>query len=429
MKLRFYIIFVCLFSLSACSDKNEVSVAETTVAVSESKLVSADRVGSALQALVDDKSLVGVSALVYEGGEEVFFGAFGMADREKGVPMQRDTIVQIYSMTKPVTGVTLMTLYEEGKFELDDPLVKYAPEFANLQVFAGTDDDGNAKYEAPARAITIRDIMRHTAGWNSGNEEQAVTDIWHEQDPTNRSNTLTEMAEKMGKVPLLFQPGTRWLYGPSVDVQAFLAERLSGKPYIELVQERVLGPLNMQDTSYYLPEEKRSRLSAIYTREEDGTMVAMEDSAYEAYTKHWALTPGGWGLVSTLDDYMRFARMLQNEGTLDGVQILKPETIALMATDAMPDTVGDKSWLPSKGQVGFGIDFAVRTAPPVNAEEASGAVGEFFWDGAANTLFWVDPKNDITAVLFNQYRPFGNVPIHKNFRDAIYYSIPEAYAK
>lgn len=448
MKLKIGLVFSCLIVLAACnnSDKPVEQVkqndsTETTVASTEtndeskektdkpSKLVDQERINTALKSLVDDQSLVGVSALVFEKGEEVYFGAFGMADKEKQQPMKRDTIIQIYSMTKPITGVTLMTLYEEGKFKLEDPLVKYAPEFANLQVFAGLDDAGEAQYEKPNRAITIRDIMRHTAGWNSGDEQAAVTKIWREQDPTNRKNTLTEMVEKMAKVPLLFQPGTRWLYGPSVDVQAFLAERLSGKPYIELVQERVLTPLKMVDTGYYLPEEKRSRLSAIYTRKEDGTMEAMGEDAYEPYTKHWALTPGGWGLVSTLDDYMRFARMLQNEGELNGIRILKPETIALMATDAMPDTVTDKSWLPSKGQVGFGIDFAVRIAPPANAEEASGAVGEFFWDGAANTLFWVDPKNDITAVLFNHYRPFGNVPIHKNFRDAIYFSDPEAYAK
>lgn len=428
MKYSALISALVVLCLVACDKANNQQEANHRV-IKGPHLVEPQRVDLALKALVDDNSLVGVSALIYEKGQEAYFGAFGMADREKNQGMSRDTIIQIFSMTKPVTGVTLMTLYEEGKFKLDDPLKKYAPEFANLQVFAGLDANGEATYEKPNRAITIGDIMRHTAGWNSGNEQASVAKIWNEKDPGHRSNTLSEMAEKMGQVPLLFQPGTRWLYGPSVDVQAFLAERLSGKPYIELVQERVLGPLQMHDTSYYLPEEKRHRLSAIYHREDDGTMVAMGDEAYQAYTQEWNLTPGGWGLVSTLDDYMRFARMLLNQGELDGVRILKPETVALMATDAMPDSVTDTSWLPSKGQVGFGIDFAVRIAPPANAQEASGAVGEFFWDGAANTLFWVDPKNEITAVLFNHYRPFGNVPIHKNFRDAVYFKDPQAYAK
>jgi len=149
----------------------------------------------------------------------------------------------------------------------------------------------------------------------------------------------------------------------------------------------------------------------------------------EFNSRDWPLKPGSFGLISTLDDYMRFARMLQNGGELDGRRILKPETVKLMATDAMPPDVTDVSWLPSKGSVGFGIDFAVRIKPPANAQEASGAVGEFFWDGAADTLFWVDPKHKITAVLFTQYKPFGKVPLHKAFRDAVYHNMPDALAR
>lgn len=424
MRITVFFSFCCLLLLTACESSHKQNEQ-----VKNPKLVDKQRVDKALKTLVDDHSLVGVSALIYEKGQESYFGAFGMANREKKQAMARDTIVQIFSMTKPITGVTLMTLYEEGKFSLDDPLVKYAPEFANLSVFSGYDQQGQAMYIPPIRAITIRDIMRHTAGWNSGDEQPLLAAKWQQLNPMERTNTLTKMAEKMGEIPLLFQPGTRWLYGPSVDVQAFLAERISGQPYLELVTERVLKPLKMTDTSYFLPEEKRVRLSALYQREEDGNMLPMSEEAYLPYTQQWSLTPGGWGLVSTLDDYMRFARMLLNKGELNGVRILKPETITLMTTDAMPTSVLDKSWLPSKGQVGFGIDFAVRIAPPASAEEASGPVGEFFWDGAANTLFWVDPKNEITAVLFTQYRPFGNVALHKNFRDAVYFNDQQAYAK
>jgi CubicO group peptidase (beta-lactamase class C family) len=160
----------------------------------------------------------------------------------------------------------------------------------------------------------------------------------------------------------------------------------------------------------------------LYERRPEGSFVRIADSESLAFNLgKKALTPGGWGLVSTIDDYMRFARMLQNGGVLDGTRILEEETIRLMATDAMPATVTDRSWLPNKGQMGFGIDFAVRVAPPASRAEASGAVGEFFWDGAANTLFWVDPQNDVTAVLFNIYRPWGRVEIQKDFRDAVYY--------
>jgi CubicO group peptidase (beta-lactamase class C family) len=167
----------------------------------------------------------------------------------------------------------------------------------------------------------------------------------------------------------------------------------------------------------------------MYDWHEDGSLTRVPDeTALEFNGRDWPLKPGSYGLISSLDDYMRFARMLQNEGELDGQRILKPETVRLMATDALPTDVTDKGFLPTKGQVGFGIDFAVRIRPPANTQEASGAVGEFFWDGAADTLFWVDPKNKITAVLFTQYKPFGKVPLHKAFRDAVYSRIPDALA-
>lgn len=395
-----------------------------------SALVDAAKLDSTLSGFVDSGQLLGVSALVYEHGREAYFGAFGVADREANRPMQRDTLVRIYSMTKPVTGVALMRLYDQGKFELDDPVAKYAPEFANLTVYAGTDAAGKPRFEAPRRAVTIRDLMRHTAGFSSGdNDSSPVGEMLRAAHPAALDNTLEQMAQKLGEVPLLYQPGTRWLYGPAVDVQAFLVERLSGEPYDEYLQKHIFDPLNMSDTRYVVPSENRERLATVYRRGDDGTFEPLtDDPVIHVNETDTALKPGGWGLVSTLDDYMRFSRMLLNEGELDGVRILSAEAVRLMHTNAMPAEVTDTSWLPSKGQVGFGIDLAVRIAPPANREEASGAVGEFFWDGYANTLFWVDPANDIAAVLFTQYVPFGKVPLHKAFRDAIYEQLPEASA-
>jgi CubicO group peptidase (beta-lactamase class C family) len=392
-------------------------------------LVDKAKIDAALSGFIESHALVGVSALVYEEGREAYFGAFGQADREAGKPMTRGTLVQIFSMTKPITGVALMSLYEAGKFQLDDPLAKYAPEFADLRVYAGIDTHGEVVYETLRRPVTIRDITRHTAGFYAGADHMPVGEIYRAADPTSIRNTLAEEAKKLGSVPLLFQPGTRWLYGASVDVQALLVERLSGMPFDKYLQEKIFKPLGMKNTRYVLLAQDRARIAAMYDWHEDGTLTREPDeAALEFNSRDWPLKPGSFGLVSTLDDYMRFARMLQNGGELDGARILKTETVRLMATDAMPAQVTDTSWLPSKGQVGFGIDFAVRVRPPANAQEASGAVGEFFWDGAADTLFWVDPKNKITAVLFTQYRPFGKVPLHKAFRDAVYNAIPEALA-
>lgn len=382
---------------------------------------AAARIDSTLRTFVESGRLAGVSALIYEDGREVYHNAFGMADREAGTPMDRNTIVQIYSMTKPVTGVALMTLYEQGKFQLDDPVSKYAPEFANMQVYAGTDSSGTPILDKPRREMTIRDLTRHTAGFANGAGDPGVGPLLKAADPLNRENTLAQMAERLGRVPLLYHPGERWVYGPSVDVQAYLVERISGQPFAQYVQEHIFDPLRMTETRYVVPEQDRGRFAALYRRDENLTISRVPDEEAKAFnTRRWALTPGGWGLTSTLDDYMRFARMLANEGELDGARILRPETVRLMATNQLSDSVTDRMWLPSKGQVGFGIDFAVRLRPPASAEENNGTVGEFFWDGAASTLFWADPVNHLTAVLFTQLVPFDGIGLHKGFRDAIY---------
>lgn len=388
------------------------------------------RIDAALNGLIQSKKLVGVSALVYENDREVYFGAFGAADRETAKPMTRDTLVQIFSMTKPITGVAFMMLYEQGKFQLDDPLEKYAPEFANMRVYAGIDPHGEVIYEPVRRPVTLRDITRHTAGFYNGTDHTPLAEIVRAVDAGSKTNTLADEAKKLGSLPLLFQPGTRWLYGPSVDIQALLVERLSGMPFDKYLEQRIFKPLRMRHTSYVLHTEDRGRMAAMYDWHEDGSLSREPDeTALEFNSRDWPMKPGSYGLISTLDDYMRFARMLQNGGELDGTRILNAETVRLMATDAMPPEVTDESWLPTKGSVGFGIDFAVRVRPPANAQEASGAVGEFFWDGAADTMFWVDPKNKITAVLFTQYKPFGKVPLHKAFRDAVYAEIPDALAQ
>jgi CubicO group peptidase (beta-lactamase class C family) len=377
-----------------------------------------NRIDSTLKAFVDSGSIAGVSALVFEKGKEAHFTAYGFADREANIPMARNTVVRIYSMTKPVTGVALMKLYEEGKFQLDDPLSKYAPEFSDMKVLKRIDASGKMVTEPVKREITIRDITRHTAGFVNNENVKGLGPLF--KDATGKENTLQQLATKLGKAPLMFHPGEQWAYGPSVDVQAFMVERISGKPFDQYVKENILDPLKMTNTGYIVSEENQKNFAAMYRAEESGHLTKVADENALAFnTSPWPLKPGGWGLTSTLDDYMRFARMLVNEGTLDSAAILKPETVKLMATNHLSDSIKERMWLPSKGQVGFGIDFAVRLREPQSAEENNGAVGEFFWDGAASTLFWVDPVNDLTAVLFVQKFPFDR-KLHKAFRDAIY---------
>lgn len=429
MTKTIYTLLIAFIFLIGCKEnKPQPKEAETEVISNIIDKSAIQRLDSTLQSFVKSGNISGISALVFEKDKEVYFNAFGYADGEDSTLMDRNTIVKIYSMTKPITGTALMSLFEKDSFKLDDPLTKYAPEFENMKVATSFDSiAGKLILEDVKRPITIRDLTRHTAGFGNANNIPELGQLLRETNAMDKENTLTQMAEKMGKTPLAFHPNEQWSYGSSVDVQAFLVERISGKPYHEYVREHVLDPLKMTDTRYVVPESDWNRLAASYNRSEEGVLTKIPDEdAFNENMKKWPLTRGGWGLTSTVDDYMRFARMLVKKGTLEEATILKPETIELMATSHLDESIEKRSWLPSKGQVGFGIDFAVRLRPPANAEENNGVVGEFFWDGAASTLFWVDPVNELTAVLFVQLFPYDKIGLHKKFRDAVYGPYKEA---
>ncbi len=377
------------------------------------------RIDAALKAMIADGRATGTSALIWQDGREVYFGAAGMADREAKRPMRRDTIAQIYSMTKPVTGVALMQLWEAGKFRLDDPLSKYLSEYSDMRVYAGKDAAGQPRYVPIDRPITVRDILRHTAGFAYGAGPTPAHDAYVAADPLALTVPLAEASRRLAGVPLLYQPGTQWEYSIAVDVQAALVEKLSGEPFAQYVERHIFAPLGMTETAWRQPDARLPRFAAMNVKE-DGRLV--QQPAAEAQTLNFrdhALTPGGFGLASTLDDYQRFARMLLGGGELDGARILKPSTVELMATDQLDPAITERAWLPSKGAVGFGFDFAVRKSPPQTPQENRGATGEFFWDGMASTLFWVDPANKLTAVFFVQTIPYDGT-LHRDFRAAVY---------
>jgi CubicO group peptidase (beta-lactamase class C family) len=377
------------------------------------------RVEDVLASMVADGRAAGVSLLVWKDGREAYFGTAGFADREADRAMTRDTIVQIYSMTKPVTGVALMQLWEQGKFSLDDLLSRYLPEFESIQVYAGKDATGSPIYRAASRPITVRDLMRHTAGFAYGPGKTPVHEAFVKADPLALDIDLTEMGRRLARVPLLFDPGTQWSYSIAVDVQALLVEKLSGQPFADYVRQHVLEPLGMHNTAWRQPDERLPRLAALY-RKTDGKLVRDPDASTRRLNfQNNRLTAGGFGLASTLDDYMRFARMLLGSGELDGTRILRASTVRLMSADHLDPRVTERQFLPGKGSVGFGLDFAVRHLQPQKPEESRGAVGEFFWDGAASTLFWVDPANHLAAVFSVQTMPFDGT-LHRDIRAAIY---------
>ena len=381
--------------------------------------IDGKRIDAALEAMIADGRAAGTSALIWQDGREVYFGAAGMADRAAKRPMRRDTIAQIYSMTKPVTGVALMQLWEQGKFRLDDPLAKYLPEYAAMRVYTGKDAAGQPRTVPAERPISVRDILRHTAGFAYGAGPTPAHDAYVAADPLALTIPLSEASKRLATVPLLYQPGTQWEYSIAVDVQAALVEKLSGQPFADYVRAHIFEPLGMNETAWRQPDARLPRFAAMNVKQHGKLVQQPAAEAQKLNFEDHALTPGGFGLASTLDDYSRFARMLLNGGELDGARILKPSTVKLMATDQLDPAITERAWLPSKGAVGFGFDFAVRKSPPQTAQENRGATGEYFWDGMASTLFWVDPANKLTAVFFVQTIPYDGT-LHRDFRAAVY---------
>jgi CubicO group peptidase (beta-lactamase class C family) len=396
-----------------------LAMAQEHPASTEALRIDKDRIDTMLATMVAGGRAVGVSALVWKDGHEVYYGERGLADREGNKPFRRDTLVQIWSMTKPVTGVALMQLWEQGKFRLDDPLARYLPEFATMMVQDGADKDGKPLWRPASRPITIRDILRHTAGFAYGGGPTAAHAEFFGADPLNLDNDLAKFGRRLARVPLLADPGTEWHYSAAVDVQALLVEHLSGMKFADYVRTRIFEPLKMREAAWHQPMDRLPRLAATYVKQNGKFARQADEMTRRPNFPGARLTMGGAGIVAPIDDYMRFARMLLNGGELDGARILKPATIRLMATDQLDPAIKEREWLTGKIDGGFGFDFGVRTPRPDKPERNRGAVGEFFWDGMASTLFWVDPANRLAAVFFTQTIPF-DATLHTDIRKAVY---------
>lgn len=359
------------------------------------------RLDAAIQQKVDEKQLAGAVTILARHGKVVEFKAYGKKDLASGAPMEKDTIFRIYSMTKPVTAVAMMILYEEGKWQPDDPISKYIPEFANLKVFKGVDDKGELILEDPVRPPTMLQLMTHSAGFSYGFAPNVVDKLYRDKAVLG-SASLQEMIDKLAKIPLLYQPGSRWVYSLSVDIQGYLVEKLSGKSLPDFMRERIFETLGMKDTGFYVPKEKWNRFATLYKVNEKNEWVpaSPEDTLGLDFSKQPTMPSGGGGLVSTAQDYLRFAQALLDGGELDGVRILAPSSVTLMSSNHLPEKlmtgefgVGLQHLRPG---LGFGFDVAVFTDPAAAVDIAG--KGTFLWDGAAGTWFWIDPTNDIVFV-------------------------------
>jgi len=353
------------------------------------------RLDATMQALVDQGHLPGVTTLVARHGKIVSFQVHGKKGFD-GPPMTRDTVFRIYSQTKPVTGVAMMILFEEGRWRLDDPVSKYIPEFANLRVYKGQNPDGTFITEAANRPPTMREIMNHSAGFAYGLVPDNPIDKAYVSTGVLSSKTGQEFIDKVAALPLVGQPGKQWKYSASVDIQGYIIEKLSGQTLADFMRTRIFEPLKMVDTGFYLPAAKADRLASLYVwSPKEQKLVPASGFMMLDITKPPVVASGGGGLVSTNTDYARFAQMILNGGELDGARILSPGTIALMGANHLSNDImtgQEGSFRNERGQ-GFGLDFMVIT-DPAKAGVMAGE-GTISWGGAAGTWFWIDPKNDL----------------------------------
>lgn len=339
----------------------------------------------ALQAEVDQGRLAGIAVLVEQDGELLHRSQHGYQDIAGEVPLAEDTLYKIFSLTKPVTSVAMLMLQEQGKLSLDDPLAKYLPEFADLKVAVADGPDGIPQTAAPTHAPTLRELMNQTAGFSYGVFSQSQVDtLYLKADLFNTEQTLEEMVGKLAKLPLLNQPGTVWNYSLSVDIQARVVEVVSGQPYEQFLAENIFKPLGMKDTGYHVNAEQAPRLAVSYKPGDNG----LEPQDNTPYLTKPKLTQGGSGLISSMDDYLRFARMLLNGGELDGVRLLSAESINEMARDQLPPAVDGPNWAPGNR---FGLNVATVED---SAKAGHLPVGTYWWWGIQGPWMWVDPSNN-----------------------------------
>ena len=366
---------------------------------------------------IDPGKIIGAQVGVARHGEVGYFHSFGEMDRERGKPVVDETIWRIYSMTKPITGVALLSLYERGLFQLNDPVHRFIPEWKDLKVRV-RNEDGTKEVVEPDRPMSVKDLMMHMSGLGMGA-------LGADGLPTMRfldgTDTLADVVSSMAGEPLRFHPGTRWLYGMSTDVCGRLVEILSGRRFDEYLQDELFGPLGMTDTGFRVSDDQVDRFAASYFRRpKDKSLKLVDDPETSAYRGERAFLSGGGGLVSTTADYLRFCQMLVNGGELDGVRILGRKTVELMAANHLPGggSMTDFAIPGGFGEVGFtGMGFGLTVAVNLGPEK-TGVVssrGDFTWGGYASTIFWVDPVEHLTVVFMTQLIPSGTF----NFRDQL----------
>jgi CubicO group peptidase (beta-lactamase class C family) len=383
-----------------------------------------DALDARMKQSIADGDTAGMTIMLLRHGQVADFKSFGLQTPDR--PMALDSLFRIYSMSKPITGVALMQLYEQGKWQLDDPITKYAPEFANLKELTWDKDgkvivdaDGKPVLITPRQPATMRQLMSHTAGFGYGLSDGDPVNRAFRDEGVLSARDLDEMMRKIVKIPLLYEPGTRWSYSVAVDIQGYLVQKLSGQKFGDYLKEHVTGPMGMTDTAFYVTPDRKPRFTAVYhwDRQQNALVLNPARGDRGGFEDPTRLESGGGGLVASTHDYARFCQMFLNGGEIGGKRILKADTVKLMTQNHIGSLRVGLDGTTARGNpeaVGFGLDFAVSLDPP-SANLPYGK-GTFYWGGAAGTWFWIDPVNDLAFIGMIQNQG-GNRPGGLNFRN------------
>ena len=377
---------------------------------------------------VEPGKIAGCQVAVVRKGSVAHYGAYGFADRERQLPVAEETIWRIYSMTKPVTGVALMTLYEKGHFQLTDPVSRFIPEWKDMKV-AERGADGEKHLVEPERPVQIRDLMMHTAGIGYGQDNAGIDTVRiGERGGLRMDRDLESLVARLATTPLRFHPGRHWLYSLGLDVCGRLVEIMSGRRFDQYLADEIFGPLGMVDTAFSVPESSVGRFAASYGRNSKKELRLVDDPVSSSYLSQPSFLGGGGGLVSTMGDYLKFASMLLGGGEVDGHRILGRKTVELMTVNHLHGgaTLTDMALPGGYGEVGFeGMGFGLSMAVNVGPAESGGigSPGDFMWGGAASTTFWVDPAEDLTVVFMTQLLPSGTFNFRGQLRSLVYPAI------
>ena len=413
-----------------------------TLGMSSARLARLDEVMK--RRYVDGGYLPGMLTHIYRKGQLVHTGLCGQMDLERGKPMREDAIFRIYSMSKPLTAVALMMLVEEGLIGLDDTVHSHIPAWKDLGVYASgmpslLPDAPPGFLTTPLlRPMKVADLATHTSGLTYGFMMRSAVDAAYRRAKVTDRQTpggLSEMIDQLARIPLDFSPGTAWNYSVSIDVLGYLVEKLSGMRFGAFLRTRLFEPLGMNDTAFHVPSDKVERFTSCYQPEGGGRGLKLQDDARESpYAKPPVLESGGGGLVSTAHDYLRFCRMMLNGGTLDGVQILSPKTVALFSLNHLPDgrEVADMALPGMFSESGYaGVGFSIGVGVNVNVAKTRlpGSLGEYFWGGAAATAFWIDPQEELTVVFMTQViGSEARLTLRRDLRTLVYAAMTESFA-